>query len=90
MLSIPLYGILIFYALILLMLAIFFLVNFFHIILTGTTTFTSLLMTLFVIIFATAVLLGAWYLLKNLEWGNFITIWNNDWFGGIFGSKNIL
>lgn len=80
MITIPISVFLIIYLVILVLLGIFFAVNFFHIILTGTTTFSSFLATLFVFVSITLVLLGTWHLLQGIDWSQTITIWDNSWF----------
>jgi hypothetical protein len=68
------------------MLAIFFAVNFFHIIFTGATTFSSFLATLIVLASITLVLFGTWYFLRGTDWSQTITIWDNSWFGQKFNT----
>ena len=80
MLTIPISVFLIIYLVILVMLMIFFAVNFFHIIFTGTTTFSSFLATLFVFASIALILFGTWYFLQDINWSQTITIWNSSWF----------
>lgn len=82
MISIPISFFLIIYFILLVVLAVFFMINFFHIILTGTTSFSSFLVTLFVTAFFALIIFGTWYLLQNTDWTQPITIWNNNWLGG--------
>ncbi|TSC83633.1 MAG: Uncharacterized protein G01um101413_962 [Parcubacteria group bacterium Gr01-1014_13] len=86
MITIPISFFLIIYFVILVMLTIFFTVNFFHIILTGTTTFSSFLATLFVFASIALVLFGTWYFLQGINWSQTITIWDNSWFGQSFNT----
>ncbi len=81
MITVPISIFLIIYLVISVMLAIFFAVNFFHIILTGTTTFSSFLATLIVFASIALVLFGTWYFLRGIDWSQTITIWDNAWFG---------
>lgn len=80
MLTIPISVFLIIYFVILVLLAIFFAVNFFHILLTGTTTFSSFVATIFVFAAVALVLFGTWYFLRGIDWSQTITIWDNSWF----------
>lgn len=80
MITIPISSFLIIYFIILIILAIFFAVNFFHIVLTGTNTFSSFVATLFVVAALALILFGTWYFLQGLNWSQTITIWDNAWF----------
>lgn len=79
MITIPLYFILIVYFILLFVLIVFFITNICHIILTGTTTFASFLITLFILALSILVLFAAWYLLQDTNWNQPITIWNPNW-----------
>lgn len=81
MITIPLFGFLVIYFIILAVLAIFFAVNFFHIVFTGTNTFSSFITTLFVVAAVALTLFGTWYFLQGIDWSQTITIWDNSWFG---------
>ena len=87
MLTIPLYSFLIIYFALAAVLAIFYAVNFFHIVLTGTTTISSFFMTLLILAFVGFIIFGTWYFLQGIDWSQQITIWNSSWLGG--GDKNI-
>lgn len=80
MVTIPISVFLIIYFIILAILAIFFAVNFFHIVFTGTNTFSSFLTTLFVVASVALILFGTWYFLQNIDWTQTITIWDSAWF----------
>lgn len=67
-------------------LTVFFAVNFFHIVLTGTTTLSSFLATLFVIAAIALILFGTWYFLQSVDWSQTITVWDNSWFGQSFNN----
>ncbi len=86
MISVPISVFLIIYLVILGLLTIFFTVNFFHILLTGTTTFSSFLATLFVLASVVLILFGTWYFLQGVDWSQPITIWNGSWFGQSFNT----
>lgn len=68
MLIIPLYILLILYAIFLIIFFTFFTINFFHIILTGTTTLGSFIITFIIIALSTLTLYGTWYYLQNIDW----------------------
>ncbi len=89
MITIPLYSLLVIYAVFLIVFVIFFAINFFHIILTGTTSFSSFLVTLFVTAFFALIIFGTWYLLQSTDWTQQITIWNSSWLGGLPGQTQI-
>ena len=80
MLTLPIYALLIIYALFLIIFFIFFVINLFHIILTGTTTFTSFIATFLIMATTVFVIYGTWYLLQNTNWMQTIIIWDNSWF----------
>lgn len=80
MITLPISFFLIIYLVLLIMVGIFFAVNFFHIIFTGTTTFSSFLATLFVFASIALILFGTWYFLRGIDWSQTITIWDNSWF----------
>lgn len=80
MITIPISVFLIIYFIILAILAIFFAVNFFHIVLTGTNSFSSFLATLFVVAAVALTLFGTWYFLRDIDWSQTITIWDSSWF----------
>lgn len=81
MITLPLSSFVIIYAIALAIIGLFFAINFFHIMLTGTTTFSSFLVTLFILASVTMILFGTWYFLQNIDWTQQITVWNNSWLG---------
>lgn len=89
MLSIPLYSFLLAYAVFLIVFVIFFLVNFFHILLTGTTSFSSFLVTIFVVALSAFIIFTTWNLLQATDWTQSITIWNRSWLDGLTGQTQI-
>ena len=80
MITVPISFFLIIYFILLAVLAIFFAVNFFHIVLTGTNTFSSFLATFFVVAAVAMILFGTWFILRNIDWSQTITVWNSSWF----------
>jgi len=81
MITVPISFFLIIYFIILAVLAIFFAVNFFHIVFTGTNTFSSFIATLFVVASVALILFGTWYFLRGIDWSQTITVWDSSWFG---------
>lgn len=82
MITLPLSSFIIVYLILLAILGIFFAINFFHIILTGTTTFSSFFITLFVLTSATLIIYGTWYFLQGVDLSQQITLWNKSWLSG--------
>lgn len=68
MLVIPLYTLLIVYAIFLIVFFTFFVINFWHIFLTGTTTFNSFVVTFLVLALSVFTLFGTWYFLQDIQW----------------------
>jgi hypothetical protein len=68
MLIIPLYYLLVLYAIFLIVFFTFFAINFSHIILTGTTTFGSFITTFIIIAASVLTLYGTWYYLQGIDW----------------------
>ncbi|MFA5128242.1 MAG: hypothetical protein WC457_04590 [Patescibacteria group bacterium] len=89
MLTIPLYSFLIIYAILFLFFVFFFLVNVGHIVATGSITFGSFIMTMFILLASLAVLWFTWYILQNMDWTQGLTIFNKEWFGGIVSNNQI-
>jgi len=82
MITIPLSSFIIIYLIALAIIGLFFAINFFHIILTGTTSISSFFITLFVLAFATLIIYGTWYFLQGIDLSQQITVWNKAWLGG--------
>lgn len=68
MMIIPLYALLIIYGIFLIIFFTFFTINFFHILLTGTTTLSSFIITFIIIALSTLTVYGTWYYLQNIDW----------------------
>jgi len=81
MLSVPLYSLLVIYALFLIVFIVFFAVNFFHILLTGTNSFSSFLVTIFVITVSALIIFVTWDLLQGTDWTQPVIIWGGSWSG---------
>ncbi len=86
MISIPLYILLIAYAIFLIIFFVFFITNLLHIVLTGTTTFTSFIATFIVAALSAVTIYATWYYLQNTDWMQPITIFNTGWLGSLFKS----
>lgn len=86
MLSIPLYSLLIAYAIFLLIFFTFFIINLLHIILTGTTTFNSFLATFIIIALTVLTIFGTWYFLQNTDWQQPLTVFDTGWISSLFKS----
>ena len=85
MITVPLFSFIIIYVVALAIIGLFFAVNFFHIILTGTTTLSSFFITLFALASVTLIIFGTWYFLQGVDLSQQITIWNKSWLGGLNG-----
>jgi hypothetical protein len=85
MITVPLSNFIIIYVVALAIIGIFFAINFFHIILTGTTTLSSFFITLFALISAMLIIYGTWYFLQGIDLSQQITVWNKAWLGGLNG-----
>jgi hypothetical protein len=81
MLTLPLYSLLIIYGLFLLAFLFFFFTNVAHIFSTGSLTFASFMVMLFIIIATIATLWLTWLFLSGADWTQGITIFNKNWFG---------
>ncbi len=86
MFTIPLYILLIAYAVFLGIFFIFFIINLLHIVLTGTTTFTSFIATLLVVGLTIFTLFATWYYLQNTDWTQTVTLFNTGWITSLFHS----
>ena len=82
MITVPLSVFIIIYLVLVAIIGVFFIINFFHIVLTGTNSFSSFLITVFVLAAVTLILYGTWYFLQGVDLSQQITIWNKAWLGG--------
>ena len=82
MITVPLSIFIIIYFVLLAIIGVFFIINFFHIILTGTASFSSFIITVFVLAAVALILYGTWYFLQGVDLSQQITIWNKAWLGG--------
>jgi len=69
MISIPLYIFLILYALYLLIFALFFTINFFHLFHTGGATKFSFIFSLVMMVISILILICTWYYVGDVDWG---------------------
>lgn len=88
MIIVPLYFLLILYGVFLLVFFTFFFINFFHIILTGTTTFKSFLVTCIVIAASALTFYGTWYYLQGINWTETLFTLNLGSITNLFQSGN--
>jgi len=83
MFSIPLYAALIIYFIFLFIFLLFFITNLLHIILTGTTTFASFIVTLIVFVLTILTIFITWKFLQNTDWTQSVTIWDSSWLSSL-------
>ncbi len=86
MLTLPLYILLIAYAIFLIIFFIFFIINLLHIVLTGTTTFTSFIVTFLIMALTAFTIYGTWYYLQNTDWQQSVTLFDASWITSLFKS----
>lgn len=86
MLIIPLYTLLIIYAVFLFVFFTFFTINIWHIFFTGTNTFNSFLVTLIVFALSVFTLFGTWYFLQSVDWQQPLITLNIESVTGLFQS----
>lgn len=86
MLIVPLYTLLIAYVAFLAIFFIFFITNLLHILLTGTTTFFSLIITFIILAASILTIYAAWYFLQDTVWTQTITLININWLKSLFAS----
>jgi len=84
MFSIPLYIVLFVYFLFLAFFATFCVINFYHIVASGTFTFPSFVITLFSFASTIITIYFTWYLLVGVNWQQPILIFNSSWIPNIF------
>ncbi len=89
MLSLPLYILLIAYAIFLIIFFIFFITNLLHIIFTGTTTFSSFIATFIVMTLTALTIYGTWYYLQNTDWAQPVTLFDASWITSLFKSGGV-
>ncbi|HSR89380.1 MAG TPA: hypothetical protein VLK22_03240 [Candidatus Udaeobacter sp.] len=79
MLVVPLYTLLIAYITFLAIFFIFFITNLLHILLTGTTTFFSLIITFIILALSILTIYATWYYLQDTIWTQTITLIDINW-----------
>jgi hypothetical protein len=88
MISVPLYFFLFVYLLFVAVFVVFMLINLYHIIASASLTLPSFVMSFFIfamtalVFYLTFQFLGA----ENVVWRDPVTLFNVDWFTGLFGS----
>ena len=84
MVIIPLYALLIAYALFLLVFVGFMIANLYHVSASASFTFLGTLVSVAIITAGTAVILTTFYFLQGIEWGAPLLEINVDWIIGVF------
>jgi len=84
MLTLPLYIFLFIYFAFLAIFAIFSLINFYHILTTGTFTLNSFVITFFVFSLTVLTLYFTYSLLNNIDWQTEVVLFNSSWITNIF------
>jgi hypothetical protein len=84
MVTLPLYIFLFIYFGFLAVFTIFSLINFYHILTTGTFTFNSFVITFFVFALTVLTLYFTYSLLANIDWQTEITLFNSNWITNLF------
>ena len=87
MIAIPLYILFILYTLFLATLAVFLLINLYHIIATASFTLVSFLITFFVFASLALVIYGTWVTLvgNEIDWQQPLVLFNGEWLSSLFG-----
>lgn len=81
MITIPLYTLLFLYLLVLAIFAVFMVINFYHIVISGSFTFVSFIVSFFTIVLTVLTLYFTIILLVDVDWSAPITVFNAAWFG---------
>ena len=89
MIEIPLYFFIWGYAAVVLFLVIFLFIDLFHLVHTGTLTMASFIVTVGCGAAIVLIFWATWVLLQDTDWGLSITLWDNNWFGTVFSTKQI-
>ncbi|HBF67313.1 MAG TPA: hypothetical protein DDW36_02710 [Candidatus Magasanikbacteria bacterium] len=76
--SIPLYVLLFVYGVAVIIFIIFFAVNIYHIVATGTFTYAATVITTVVIALSIAVLVLTVILLRDTQWSQMVTLWGSS------------
>lgn len=80
MLTVPLYSLLIGYLVFLAFFTILMTINFYHIIISGSFTFTTFIISFFCIVLTLLTLYFTFIQLQNVAWNTPITVFNLEWF----------
>lgn len=88
MITLPFYFLLILYAIFLIIFFTFFIINFGHLIATGTNTLGSFIITFTIIALSVLTLFGTWYYLQGTDWQQSITVLNFEFITNLFQSGN--
>jgi len=82
--ALPLYVFLFLFFGFLVIFAIFFLIDLYHLFETSSLTLTSLFITILVMAVSVITLFAVWYLLQDVDWQTQITIFDSSWITGVF------
>ena len=72
--NIPLYLVLLIYGIAVIGFVVFFVINIYHLVATGTFTFAATVVTTIVICLSMAILLLTIYAVRDVEWGRAVTV----------------
>lgn len=81
MITVPLYTTLFLYMLFLAIFAIFVIINFYHIIISGSFTLTAFTISFFTFVLTVLTLYFTVRLLQGVDWQQPLTLFNIEWFG---------
>lgn len=80
--SIPLYSLLILYAIVIFIYIVFSLISLYHIVRTASFTTIGFLATFFVLTAGVLTIYGSWYLLQDVNWSSSLSLFSSDSFSG--------
>lgn len=90
MITIPLYTILFAYLAGVFLCAVLLLVDWLHLVRTGTFTLASLIVTIVALAGTAIIFWATWYWLQGTVWQTPVTLWDNTWLGAVFSREEIL
>ncbi len=83
-LTLPLYIFLFLYFAFLAIFMLFVIINFHHIISSGTLTLTNFFFTVLIAAITIFILFGTYQLLQGTDWQQSVVIFNSQWISGVF------
>ncbi len=90
MLAIPLYTFLGLYLLLLGVFTLFFIINIAHLVQTGSLTFVSFVVTFLFLASVIIMIYATMNLLTGTDWQQEVTIFNKEWFVGLFIPRQLM